>query len=191
MSQVQPTILIVSDENAQPVAWLSAWLARQAWPVRWHLDAGAALRGVMSERPRLVIVDVGDGLDLPPRVELIAQVHRRRPETVLAAAAARAVASVERVVRAAGADLYLVDPADLPALDAIVGATPAALGAGGERAPPEVSVRVRHRRTRGAHRIRGRPPPQSLALPAQPYSGPIEIELHETRETPETREEPP
>ena len=93
MSQVQPTIFIVSDENAQPVAWLSAWLARQAWPVRWHLDVGAALRGVMRERPRLVIVDVGEPLDLTPRVELIAQVHRRRPETALAAAAARAVSS--------------------------------------------------------------------------------------------------
>jgi DNA-binding response OmpR family regulator len=183
VSQVQPTILIVSDENAQPVAWLSAWLARQAWPVRWHLDVGAALRGVMRDRPRLVIVDVGEPLDLTPRVELIAQVHRRRPETALAAAAARAVPSVERAVRAAGADLYLVDPADLRALDGIVNAVPATVGSSGERSPPEVSVRVRHRRTRGAHRIRGRPPPQPLALPANPLSEPIDIELREPRET--------
>ena len=184
MAQAQPTIFIVSDENAQQMAWLSAWLGRQSWPVRWHLDVGAALRGVMSDRPRLVIVDVGEPLDLSPRVDLIAQVHRRRPETALAAATARAVASVERAVRAAGADLYLVDPADLAALDAIVGAAPVTPGAAGERAPPGLTVRVRHPR-RGAHRIRGRPPAQSLALPANPLSEPIELELHEPRETQE------
>ena len=188
MAHAEPTIFIVSDENAQPMAWLSAWLGRQSWPVRWHLDAGAALRGVMRDRPRLVIVDVGEPLDLPPRLELIAQVRRRRPQTVLAAAAARAVESVERAVRAAGAALYLVDPADLGALDAVVGAAPVVVGSGGERAPPALAVHVRRRRRRGAHRIRGRPPASALARPGRPLHDPTEMDLHEPTE-PEPEED--
>jgi DNA-binding NarL/FixJ family response regulator len=165
------------------MAWLSAWLGHQSWPVRWHLDAGAALRGVWRDRPRLVIVDVGEPLDLPPRLELIAQVHRRRPETAVVAAAARADEGVERAVRAAGADLYLIDPADLGALNAIVGATPLPVGSGGERAPPGLSVRVRRRRRRGAHRIRGRPPASSLARPGEPFHGPTKLNFQKLSET--------
>jgi DNA-binding response OmpR family regulator len=144
----RPNILIVSDTNAQPIAWLGAWLATQAWPVTWQFDVDAAMRCAMVERPRLVVVDVSDALGLAPRCGLIAELHRHRPQTVLAAAAARADEAVERAVRSAGADLYLVDAADLTVLGAVL-APPADFSTA--RAPPPP-------RRRRAHRVRGRPP---------------------------------
>jgi hypothetical protein len=153
VNDAQPTILVVSDTNAQPIAWLGGWLAAQPWPVTWCFDAAAALCCAMADRPRLVVVDVSDALDLGPRCGLLAELHRRRPRTALAAAAAQADEAVERAVRAAGADVYLVDASELPALGALLARPGGASGAA--RSPPPAPARRRRRR---AHRVRGRPP---------------------------------
>jgi response regulator RpfG family c-di-GMP phosphodiesterase len=149
VTDAQPTIFVVSDTNAQPIAWLGAWLATQPWPVTWRLEVAAAVRCALADHPRLVVVDVSDALDLGPRCGLIAELHRRRPQTALAAAAACADEVVERAVRAAGVNVYLVDPADLPALSAAL-----ELPAGGFSTASAAPSPSRRR----AHRVRGRPP---------------------------------
>src|SRR5688500_10070974 len=115
----------------------------------WRFDVDAALRCAMADHPRLVVVDVSDALDLGPRCGLIAELHRRRPETALAAAAACADEAVERAVRAAGVDVYVVNAADLPALTA-------ALEAPGSQFTTASAAPAPSRRR--AHRVRGRPP---------------------------------
>jgi ActR/RegA family two-component response regulator len=152
----EPTILIVSEDNAQYVAWLGGWLARQPWPVDWQGDVAAALRVAMRSHPRLVLVDVTPPLDLPPRLNLITILRDHRPQCALVATGAGAAEAgddaIERAVRTSGAHLYLADPDDLRILDALL--------AGDQRtpvgAPDDARSPPLHRRR--AYRVRGRPP---------------------------------
>ena len=126
-------IVIVFTTNTQPPEWLMHWAAASGVPVPQPIRPHALPR-VLRSGARLVLMHVHPAAALLEPIELLAELHRRRPEVVLVALSERADETVERALRSAGADVFLVARSERELADAL--AATHLMPSTRERSPP-------------------------------------------------------
>jgi hypothetical protein len=133
-------IVIVFTTNTQPPAWLDHWAAAAGFRVPEPIRPDALPR-VLRSGARLVLMHVHPSAPLLGPIELLAQLHRRRPQLVLVAVSEVADQTCERALRAAGADVFLVARNEQELADAL-SATHLMPAATRERSPPPPPARA-------------------------------------------------
>jgi hypothetical protein len=138
-------IVIVFTTNTQPPAWLDHWAAAAGLEVPEPIRPDALPR-VLRSGARLVLMHVHAAAPLLEPIELLAQLHSRRPQLVLVAVSEVADETCERALRAAGADVFLVAHSAHELADAL--SATHLMPSTRERSPPppfRVPVRARSR----------------------------------------------
>lgn len=106
----QMGLIVVLDEVVSEA--LGRLAVRRGWPILRALTAGHAIEAVRQRRVDLVVVQVSVFVEVA--VEVLARLHAGPRRVRVAVVALRHDEHIERAMRAAGADCYLVgwEPAD-------------------------------------------------------------------------------
>jgi CheY-like chemotaxis protein len=120
MSNPNPVPMLVVDDNRDAAESLALLLHSEGYAVEVAHDGFAALELALSQRPRVVLLDIGlPGMDGYAVARALRQ-HPEMQQTHLLALTGYGTAEDRHRSRAAGFDLHLVKPVDFDMLQGVL-----------------------------------------------------------------------